>query len=122
MRKNTLRLVLGVFLATEASLVAIFAAGVLISAISGQVEHLPTAIAVTVLSFVAALAVAATTIGTFMGKSWARGAAVTIQILTLAIGFGTVQGVTAQPLLGLVIIAWAATALVLAIKVQPIEN
>lgn len=115
------RIALGVIVSVEAIAVTVFTFFLAQSLFRGEVEHLPTAIAVTLLAVLASAAVIAIAVAVFRNATWARSATLTVQILTLAVGVGTVQGATAQPLQGLLIIILAVTAGVLSLRMRPAD-
>lgn len=59
-----------------------------------------TAVAILVLAAVAAVWLAAVTLGLWRGRGWARGGALFWQLVQLAIALGSFQGVFARPDIG----------------------
>lgn len=72
-----------------------------------------SAIALTVLVLIAAAAVAAIAVGALRGQPWIRGAAITIQVLFIAIAVGSFQGLFARPEIGWAILLPAIAVIVL---------
>jgi hypothetical protein len=59
-----------------------------------------TAVALTVLTAVAAIAYGAVLVGVWRGRAWVRAAGVVLQVLLFAIGVGALQGAFANPAWG----------------------
>ncbi len=78
-------------------------------------DSMGSAVFLFALIVLAALWVSATAIGIVRRSSWARGSAVTIQILQLAIALGSFQGEFAQPLVGWILLLSAGSALTMLI-------
>ena len=111
-----LLVVLAVIVGLEALLVLGLAVWLLIELLTVRPESYPSAVAITVLAFLAA----AWAIGTFAGLlrrgGWARASALTIQILQLAVAVGCFQGLFARPDLGWALLVPAVVAGVLAVS------
>lgn len=72
-----------------------------------------SAIGLTVLSAIGAVFLALIAINTLRGRSWVRGAAITVQVLSGAIAIGAFQGLFARPDIGWLLLAPALAILVL---------
>lgn len=73
--------------------------------LSARPASYASAIALLVLVLVAAVWVSAIARGVLRRRSWARGAAVTWQLVQIAVGIGMFQGADARPDLGVALIA-----------------
>ena len=114
-RRPALLIVLTVLVALEAVLVLALAVWLLIDLLTVRPESYPSAVAITVLAFLAAAWVIATVAGLLRRRSWARASTVTIQILQLAVAVGCFQGFYARPDLGWALLVPAVVAGVLAV-------
>ncbi|MCW2571411.1 MAG: hypothetical protein JWO88_1469 [Frankiales bacterium] len=112
---------LTVILALEAVLVVAVAAWLLIDLLTVRPESYPSAVAITVLAFLAAAWVGATVVGLLRRRSWARASTVTIQILMLAVAVGCFQGLYARPDLGWALLVPAVVAGVLAVMPSVVQ-
>ena len=112
-RRPILLLVLAAILAAEAAL----ATGVTIWLVVELATEVPDdfASAVVILLLAAGLACAlwAMTIGLLRRQTWVRGAALTWQLLQIAVAIGCFQGVFAVPSLGWALLVPAAVAILL---------
>jgi hypothetical protein len=72
-----------------------------------------SALALTVLTALAAAWVLAIALGVLRGRSWSRGAAIVWQVLQLAVAVGAFQGAFARPEVGWLLLLPALAALVL---------
>ncbi len=114
--RPALLLVLAIIVGLEAVLVTGLAVWLLIELLTQRPESYPSAIAITVLGFLAAAWAIATFAGLIRRRSWARASALTIQILQLAIAVGCFQGLFARPDLGWALLVPAVVAGILAIS------
>ncbi|WP_313541081.1 hypothetical protein [Leifsonia aquatica] len=108
-------LALAVILFLEAALVTGLAVWLLIDLLTLTPEYLTTAIAIFVLTALAAIWVIVTAIGVLRRRAWARASTVTIQILQIAVAVGCFQGLVARPDLGWALLIPAIVAGVLAL-------
>jgi hypothetical protein len=76
-------------------------------------DSLASAIGLVVVTVIATAWIAATTIGFFQGKSFARGSALVWQVLQAAVGLASNQGVFARPDIGSGLLVPALVALAL---------
>jgi len=107
--------VLTVILALEALLVVAVAVWLLVDLLTVRPVSYPSAVAITVLAFLAAAWVILTVIGLLRRRSWSRASALTIQILQLAVAVGCFQGLYARPDVGWALLVPAVAAGVLAV-------
>jgi hypothetical protein len=110
-----------VLLAAEFALIAVVAIGLLVELLIAKPDSYPSAIALTVLAFLAAAWLGAIVVGYWRGQSWIRGAAIVWQVLQFALGAGGVTGTFATPSIGwpLVIVAVVTFFLLLATRRDP---
>lgn len=108
-------LALAVILFLEAALVTALAVWLLIDLLTLTPEYLTTAIAIFVLTALAAVWVIVTAAGILRRRAWARASTVTIQILQIAVAVGCFQGLVARPDLGWALLVPALVAGVLAL-------
>lgn len=113
--RPALLVVLIVVVALEAVLVAGLAVWLLIDLLTVRPASYPSAVAITVLAFLATAWVIATAVGLLRRRGWARASALTIQILQLAVAVGCFQGLYARPDLGWALLVPAVVAGVLAV-------
>nr|WP_218875220.1 hypothetical protein [Leifsonia naganoensis] len=106
---------LAVILFLEAALVTGLAVWLLIDLLTLTPEYLTTAIAIFVLTALAAIWVIVTAVGILRKRAWARASTVTIQILQIAVAVGCFQGLVARPDLGWALLIPAIVAGVLAL-------
>lgn len=76
-------------------------------------QSYPSAIALTVLTALAAIGVAVIGISALRGQAWIRGAAVVWQVLHISVAIGSFQGVFARPDVGWLLLMPAIAVLVL---------
>ena len=76
-------------------------------------QSLASALALTVLTAIAAVWVIAIAVGVLRGRPWSRGAAIVWQVLQIAVAVGAFQGSFARPEVGWLLIIPALVALVL---------
>lgn len=107
--------VLAVILLLEAALVTAIAGWVLVDVLTVTPESYTTAVAILVLTVLAAVWVIATLVGILRRQAWARASTVTIQILILAVAVGSFQGLVARPDVGWALLVPAVVAGVLAV-------
>ncbi|MFK3671584.1 hypothetical protein ACI2IX_15560 [Leifsonia aquatica] len=108
-------LALAVILFLEAALVTGLAVWLLIDLLTLTPEYLTTAIAIFILTALAAIWVIVTAVGILRRRAWARASTVTIQILQIAVAVGCFQGLVARPDLGWALLIPAIVAGVLAL-------
>ena len=108
-------LALAVILFLEAALVTGLAGWLLIELLTVTPESFATAVAIFVLTLLAAIWVIVTAVGILRRRGWARASTVTIQILQIAVAVGCFQGLVARPDLGWALLIPALVAGVLAL-------
>ena len=87
-------------LTAEFLLVVGVSAFLLIELLTVRPDSYPSAVALLVLSLVAAAWLGAVVLGALRGRAWIRGAAVTWQVLQVAVGVGSLRGQFAEPAIG----------------------
>lgn len=103
-RRSRALLVLAVLLAVEAITLWGVAVWQVTELLTAKPASLTSAIAILVIVLIAAAWVSAIALNVLRHRSWVRAAAVTWQLLQIAIGIGLFQGVDANPVLGLAIV------------------
>lgn len=114
-RRPPLLAALAVILGLEAVLVTGLAVWLLIDLLTITPQSFATAIAIFVLTAIAAVWVIATLVGILTLRAWARASTVTIQVLMLAVAIGSFQGLLARPDIGWALLVPAVVAGVLAV-------
>ncbi|MGV8884378.1 MAG: hypothetical protein ACOH1T_02155 [Microbacteriaceae bacterium] len=76
-------------------------------------RSLSSAIALTVVVALAAVWVAAITLGAWRGRSWTRGASIVVQILLASMAIGSFQGLLPRPDIGWILLVPALAVMVL---------
>lgn len=92
--------VVAALLTAEFLLVVGVSAFLLFELLTVRPDSYPSAVALLVLSLVAAAWLGAVVLGALRGRAWIRGAAVTWQVLQVAIGVGSLRGQFAEPAIG----------------------
>lgn len=105
--------VLLVLLVAEFALVAVLAVTLVIELLVAPSTSFASAVALTVLAFIAAAWLGAIVVGALRGQAWIRGAAIVWQVLQFAIGAGAISGQFSQPAWGWPLVAIALVAFVL---------
>jgi len=112
-RRPPLLWVLLVLLVGELVVVGGVAAYLLIELVVATPSSYPSAVAVLVLTLMAAAWLGSIVVGAFRGRAWIRGAAIVWQVLQVAVGVGSLQGAFANPTVGLWLIVPAVLVVVL---------
>jgi hypothetical protein len=102
-----------VLLAAEFALVAVVAIVLLVELLVARPDSYPSAIALTVLAFVAAAWLGAIVVGAWRQQPWIRSAAIVWQVLQFALGAGGVTGTFSTPAIGWPLIAVALVTFLL---------
>ena len=76
-------------------------------------HSLLSAVALTAVTAIGAAWLVVMTLHTLKGRSWIRAAAVTVQVLLIAVALGSFQGIFARPDVGWALLAPAVVVLVL---------
>ncbi|HWM35301.1 MAG TPA: hypothetical protein VNR36_13830 [Pseudolysinimonas sp.] len=113
--------VLLALLTAEFVLVAMLAVTLLVELFVAEATSVPTAIALTVLAFIAAAWLGATVVGAFRGQAWIRGSAIVWQVLQFAVGAGSISGAFSTPAIGWPLVAVALVAFVLLLSKPVVE-
>jgi hypothetical protein len=108
-----LLVLLAALLFLECALLTAAAVFVLVELLVAPADSVASAIALLILALIAALWLGVIAVNTLRGRSWIRGAAVTWQLLQIAIGIGSFQGLFARPDIGWLLVIPAIVVLVL---------
>ncbi|GAB2520609.1 hypothetical protein [Paramicrobacterium agarici] len=106
----------------EALALVIIVATLVIDLFTLRPDRYDSAIALTVLAAVAAVWMLAVTAAFWRGRQWSRAAALTWQVLQIAVAIGAFQGVFAQPTIGWALLAPALAVIVLLMTRSVIEH
>lgn len=104
---------LAVLVFAECALLAVATGYLLIELLTATPNSYASAVALTLLAAVAAIWLGFIGVNVLRGKPWVRGAAVTWQVLQLAVAVGCFQGLLARPDVGWLLLIPAAAVLVL---------
>ena len=99
-RRSRALIALALLLAAEAALLWAAVVWLILELLTDQPTSLASALAILVLTVVAALWVSAIVVGTLRGRTWIRAAAVTWQLVQVFVAIGCFQGLYARPDLG----------------------
>jgi len=105
--------VAGILVGLEAIGVAALAGTMMPALIAGDTTDLGTALALILMTVVAAVALFAFAIAILRGHGWGRSGAVVAQLLILAVALGAVGGIYAHPLIALALAVPAVATLIL---------
>ena len=105
--------VLAILLFAEAAALIVATVYLLVELLTEAPDSYASAIALTVLCASAALWLAVIGVNTLRGKSWIRGATITVQLLQIALAIGSFQGVFARADIGWMLLLPAIVVLVL---------
>ncbi|GAA3767932.1 hypothetical protein GCM10022240_20450 [Microbacterium kribbense] len=112
MRTSTAAHTATVILGLEAAGVLVLAIWQVLELMAGAAEWLASALALIVLTLIAAAAVAAFAVGVARDVSWGRSGGIVTQLLIVAVAIGAATGAYAHPLIGLALAAVAVVALI----------
>jgi len=112
-RRSRALIALVALLAAEAALLWAAVLWLILELLTQQPTSFASALAILVLTVVAALWVSTITVGTLRGRSWIRAAAVTWQLVQIFIAVGCFQGFYARPDLGWALLVPSVLVLVL---------
>jgi hypothetical protein len=112
-QKPALLWVLIVVLIGEFLLVAGLAVTLLVELLIATPTSFASAVALTVLAFVAAAWLGAIVVGALRGQAWIRSAAIVWQVLQFAVGAGAITGAFSQPAIGWALVGVALVGFVL---------
>jgi hypothetical protein len=116
-RRSRAVLLLAAILYAEAALLWVAVVWLILELLTATPTSLATALAILVLVLIAATWVTAIAVNSLRHRSWIRGAAVTWQLVQIAVAIGSFQGLYARPDLG-----WALllpSVVVLALLFRP---
>ena len=105
--------VLIVLLFGEFLLIAGLSVTLLIELLIATPASFPSAVALTVLAFAAAVWMGAIVVGALRGQAWIRGAAIVWQVLQFAIGASAISGTFSTPAIGWPLVVVAVVAFLL---------
>jgi hypothetical protein len=112
-RPNPLHLTLAVFVAAECALLLVATAYLIIEILADTPASLVSAIALTILTGLAAAWLAVIVVNILRGRAWTRGATVVWQVLQIAVAVGSFQGIFARPDIGWALLIPAIVVLLL---------
>jgi hypothetical protein len=111
--KHPLLLLLAILLFAECALLVAATVYLVVELLIATPTSLASALFLTLLVAVAAVWLAVIAVATLRGRPWVRGAAITWQVLQIAVAIGCFQGLFAQPAIGWALLVPALAALVL---------
>ena len=110
---------LAVLIFAECAAVSAAAIYLVVEILVGASGSILSAVALTVITVVAAVWLGFIAVNVLRGRAWTRGAALTWQVLQVVIGLGCFQGLLATPAVGVALIA-AAIAVVVLLFTPPV--
>ncbi len=113
LRRPPLLVVLAALLFLECALLVAATVYLVIEILIARPDSYASAIAILVLTAMAAIWLGTMAVHALLGRPWIRGAAVVWQVLQIALAVGSFQGLFARPDLGWFLIAPAVLVLVL---------
>ncbi len=113
LRRPLLLVGLAALLFLECALLVVTTVYLVIEILIARPDSYASAVAILVLTAVAAVWLGTMAVHTLLGRPWIRGAAVVWQVLQIAIGIGSFQGMFARADLGWFLVAPAVLVLVL---------
>jgi peptidoglycan/LPS O-acetylase OafA/YrhL len=113
MRTKAIERVAAVIVGLEGLALVVLVIWQVIAIATGDTDSLASAIALTVLTVVGAVAVIAFGVAIWRGLSWGRSGGIVTQVLILAVALGAATGAYAHPSTGLVLAVPGIVALVL---------
>jgi hypothetical protein len=112
-RRSALLWLLVLLLSAETALLGVATAYLLIELVTVRPDSYASATAILVLTLLATVWLGAVVVGVLRGRAWIRGAAIVWQVLQIAVGVGSFQGVFANAAVGLWLIVPAVVVVVL---------
>ena len=106
-------LLLVVLLFMECALLTVATIYLVIELLTATADSLASAVALTVLTAIAAVWLGFIAVNVLRGRAWTRGAAIVWQVLQGAVAIGCFQGIFAQPTVGWLLLVPALVVLVL---------
>jgi hypothetical protein len=113
MRTKAIERVAAIIVGLEGLALVVLVIWQVIAIATGDTDSLASAIALTVLTVVGAVAVIAFGVAIWRGLSWGRSGGIVTQVLILAVALGAATGAYAHPSTGLVLAVPGIVALVL---------
>ena len=104
-------LVLVVILFAECALLSAATVYLVVELITATPSSLVSALALLVLTAIAAIWLGFIAVNVLRGRAWTRGAAIVVQVLQGAVAIGCFQGLLAQPVIGWLLLVPALVAL-----------
>jgi hypothetical protein len=120
-RRSPALVAFAVILFAEAGLLITATVYLLVELFIATPSSLASALALLVITAIAAIWLTVIAVNSLRGKSWVRAAALTWQALQIAIAIGCFQGVFAQPLIGWLLLVPAVIAGILALSKPVVE-
>lgn len=111
--RHPLVVVLATILFAECAVLAIATGYLVIEMLVAVPDSLASAVALTVLTAIAAIWLAVIAVNVLRGRAWTRGATLVWQVLQIAVAVGFFQGAFARPGVGWLLLLPALVALVL---------
>lgn len=111
--KHPLLVVLAVIVFAECALLVVASVYLIVELLIATPASFASAVALTILTVLAAVWVGVIAANLLRGAPWTRGATVVWQVLQIAVAIGCFQGLFAQPLIGWALLLPALAALVL---------
>ncbi|MFM9878654.1 MAG: hypothetical protein ACKVOG_12525 [Rhodoglobus sp.] len=111
--RHPLLLLLAVLLFAECALLVGATVYLVVELLVATPSSLASALFLTLLTAIAAVWLGIIAVNTLRGSPWVRGAAITWQVLQLAVGIGSLQGLFAQPAIGWALVVPALVVLIL---------
>lgn len=115
-KRHPFVIALQVVVAAEFVLLAVAVVYLVVETLSAKPDSYPSAVALIVLTAIAAIWLAFIVIGISRGRAWTRGAAIVWQVLQVAVAVGCFQGYFARPDLGWILLLPALVAIGLAVS------
>lgn len=110
-----------VILIAEAGLLLAATGYLLVELVTESPNSLASALALIVITALAAAWLVAIVVNLVRGRAWVRAAAIVWQVLQIAVAIGCFQGVFAQPAIGWLLLVPALVAVVLALSKPVVE-
>ncbi|WP_240632377.1 MULTISPECIES: hypothetical protein [unclassified Cryobacterium] len=120
-RRSRALIALVLLLAAEAALLWAAVLWLILELLTDQPASFASALAILVLTIVAAVWVSAITVGALRGRSWIRAAAVTWQLVQVFVAIGCFQGLYARPDLGWALLIPSVLVIVLLLTRSVVE-
>jgi hypothetical protein len=110
---HPLVLLLAVLVFLEAAALAVITIVLILELLVARPDSYASAIALTVITAIAAAWVAAIAVGILRSRAWTRGAAIVVQVLTAAVALGSFQGILPRADIGWILLIPAISVMVL---------